>query len=126
MVKSAVIDQVKQDFSFIEQNPKILGLMLYGSSLRDDNSSHNDIDICIVAPKQNLYEIYRYIMHNLNHHVGDYDIRFFEELPLDIQGEIIDHGIVVYSPDEPALYEYFFFAARKEWEELKFHIKQSI
>jgi len=126
MVKRAVIDQIKRDFSFIQQNPKILGLLLYGSSLRNDNITPNDIDICVVAPKQNLYSIYQYIMHNLNQHVGDYDIRFFEELPLDIQGEIMEHGLVIYSPDEPALYEYFFFAARKDWEDLKFHITHSI
>lgn len=126
MVKKTLIHQIKQDFSFIAQNPKILGLFLYGSSLAEDSTKPNDIDICIVAPNQNLYELYQYIIHNLKRHVAAYDIRFFEELPLYIQGEIIDNGVLVYSPDEPLLYEYFFFSARKEWEDLKFRLNYLI
>jgi len=126
MVKKAIINQIKQDFSFIAQNPKILGILLYGSALDENNTVLNDIDICIVAPNQNLYEIYQFIMRHLTRHLIEYDIRFFEELPLDIKGEIMDHGIVIYASDEPALYEYFFFAARKEWEEMKFRMKYLI
>jgi predicted nucleotidyltransferase len=123
MVRERIIKQIKKDFQFIKNNPKILGLLLYGSHLRDDTIDPRDIDICIVAPNQNLYEMYQYIMSNLKSHIGDYDIRFFEELPLHIKGPIMEEGLVIYSPDEPALYEYFFFSARKEWEDHKLQMK---
>ena len=125
MAGETIINQLKEDFQFVKKNPAILGVMLYGSHLTDDNTVRSDIDVCIVVPNYNLYEIYRFVMSKLKNHINDYDIRFFEELPLHIKGEIIENGKVIIAADEPALYEYF-FPFRKEWEDQKFRLKQLI
>jgi hypothetical protein len=125
MAKETLINQLKEDFQFVKKNPAILGVILYGSHLTDDDTIRSDIDVCIVAPDYKLYEIYRFVMRNLKKHIDDYDIRFFEELPIHIMGEIIENGKVIITADEPALYEYF-FPFRKEWEDQKFRLKQII
>ena len=125
MAGETIINQLKEDFQFVKKDPAILGVMLYGSHLTDDNTVRSDIDVCIIAPDHNLYEIYQFVMSNLKNHIDDYDIRFFEELPIHIMGEIIENGKVIITADEPALYEYF-FPFRKEWEDQKFRLKQII
>ncbi|MHA1720375.1 MAG: nucleotidyltransferase domain-containing protein, partial [Promethearchaeota archaeon] len=58
MVKDRIISQIKSDFRFILENKSILGVILYGSYLSGDESNRSDIDICIVASDQNLYQIH--------------------------------------------------------------------
>lgn len=125
MARETIINQLKEDFQFVKKNPAILGVMLYGSHLTDDDTIRSDIDVCIVAPDYKLYEIYRFVINNLKKHINDYDVRFFEELPIYIMGEIIENGKVIITADEPALYEYF-FPFRKIWEDQKFRLKQLI
>lgn len=69
----------------------------------------------LVVPKGNLADVLDFLLKNLKHNRDKYDIRFFEELPLVIQGNILDLDILIYSPDAPELYEYLFFKARKDW-----------
>ena len=115
------MEQLKRDFRFLEQNPKILGVLLYGSHVSELNTPSSDIDICIVTPNQNLHQMYEYIMENSNSNFSGYDVRFFEELSLYIQAEIIENGIIIYCQDEPTLFEYF-FRYRKQWADQKYRL----
>ena len=45
-----------------------------------------------------------------------YDVRFFEEMPLYIQINIIKSNKIIYSKDVYELYEYFYYF-RKLWED---------
>ena len=121
MVDPALILELKEDFSFILKNSAIFGVMLYGSYLTGDETNRSDIDICIVTPEQNLYQMHKYINHNLERHQDRYDIRFFEELPLYIQGNIIENGKVILSHDITELYEYF-YPFRRQWVHEKWRI----
>lgn len=47
-------------------------------------------------------------MEHLEHNIQDYDIPFFKELPLVIQGEIMENGIPIISNNLFELYEHFF------------------
>jgi predicted nucleotidyltransferase len=123
MVEGSIIAKIKKDFSFIKTNPHILGLFLYGSYAHDYADETSDIDLCFVVPKYDLYEIWSFIIEELKGKQSQYDIRFFEELPLEIQGEVMDLDILIYSPNEPELYEYLFFKARKDWEDWKYKLK---
>jgi predicted nucleotidyltransferase len=118
-------DEIYRLFQFTLENPKILGVLLYGSYVNNQAHSLSDIDICIVVPGENNYGMYKYIMHNFKGDYDKYEIRFFEELPLHIQGQIIDSGIVIISPDMPALYEYFYHF-REDWIDLQYQLKNCI
>lgn len=122
MVEKSIIEQIRNDFKFVLDNPRILGVLLFGSYLTGDNSNRSDIDICVVSDNEKIIDTYNYIMVNLKKNIDKYDIRFFQELPLYIKGEIIDNGRVIICSDEPALYEYFFYY-RKLWREQQLRIK---
>lgn len=121
-IDEKIKDQIKEDFSFVKDNPKILGIMLYGSTIYGKDHQKSDIDICVVTTYKKLINAYDYIMENLQNNLELYDIRFFKELSLVIQGEIIENGIPVITPDIYELYEYF-FPFRKRYEDWKFKIK---
>jgi len=121
MVKKAVVEQIQLDFNFTKKNPKILGILLYGSRVTEDITSRSDIDICVVVPNHDLHQIYEYLMENFQGNVEGYDIRFFEELSLYIQAEVIEKGVVLICQDEPTLFEYF-FKYRKRWQDQKYRL----
>jgi len=109
------IESIKKEFSFLFESEDILAILLYGSAATGDETPRSDIDICIVLPsrkymKDILNEIYR----KLDVFTKKYDVRFFEELPLYIQINIIESNKIIYSKDIYELYEYFYFI-RKLW-----------
>ncbi len=116
--KNKTILMVQQDFEKLSHYKQFLGFLLYGSWVRGEQSPRSDIDICIVAPDQDLVEAYEIVIEHLDRDPDPYDIRFFEELPLYMQGQVIEDGEVVFSPDEGELYEYF-YPFRKEWNDQK-------
>ena len=111
------IESIKKDFSFLFGRDDILAILLYGSAAAGDETPRSDMDICIVLPsrkymKDILNEIYR----KLDVFTKKYDVRFFEELPLYIQINIMKSNNIIYSKDIYELYEYFYFI-RKLWED---------
>ncbi|MBN1801551.1 MAG: nucleotidyltransferase domain-containing protein [Candidatus Lokiarchaeota archaeon] len=120
-----IINRVKEDFNFIKANPKILGVILYGSKIHGFHHQKSDIDICIATTYEKLVDAYNYIIENINFNQEIYDIRFFNELPLVIQGEIMENGIIAISNDIYSLKEYF-FTYRKMYDDWKFKIEHCI
>lgn len=113
-------------FSFTLDNPAILGVLLYGSHAAGDATPRSDVDICIVAPDLPPYEAWKHVVRNMGGEAQDrFDIRVFGELPLQIQGKILEEGVVIVSPDVPALYERL-FSVRKEWEDWKFKMTHCV
>ena len=117
-----MISELQAKFKFLSTDPHILGIIFYGSFATKQNHAKSDIDICIVAGKSSKYPLYKKIMAGFPEDISNYDIRFFEELPLLIRGKIIEEGVVLYTPDMGKLTEYFFFSTRKELEEYRFRI----
>ncbi|GAH14027.1 unnamed protein product, partial [marine sediment metagenome] len=81
-------------------------------------TNRSDIDICIVAPNKENYELLSVFLRNIDVVSKKYDIRFFSELPLYIKIQVINDGILIYSLDKLDLYEYFYFY-RKLWADQK-------
>jgi len=111
------IETIKKDFSFLYSREDVLGILLYGSVAKGEETQRSDIDICIISPSCKdklglLNEIYR----KLDVFSKKYDVRFFEELPLYIQINVIKNNKMIYSKDVYDLYEYFYYF-RKIWED---------
>lgn len=111
------IEPVRKDFFFLSSRDDILAILLYGSVVKGEDTPHSDIDICIVAPsckdkRSLLNEIYR----KLDVYLKKYDVRFFEELPLYIQINILENNKIIYSKNVYELYEYFYYF-RKLWDD---------
>ncbi len=118
MVKKELLEQIYTDFSIIIQKKEILGILLYGSYLRDNETNRSDIDICIVAPNEDINQLISYILQNVNITSKKYDVRIFQELPLYIKFPIIEKGELIYTPNKLDLYEYFYLY-RKLWNDQK-------
>ncbi len=111
------IETVRKDFFFLTSRKDILAILLYGSVAKGDDTPQSDIDICLISPlnkdkKSLLNEIFR----KLDVFSKKYDVRFFEELPLYIQVDVIENNKIIYSRDIYELYEYFYHF-RKLWED---------
>ncbi len=118
MVKKEQITQIYNDFQEIFNKKDILGVLLYGSVVRDTETKKSDIDICVVAPNEDKHQLISFLLQNINVNIKKYDVRLFSELPLYIKIQIIEKGILIYSPDNLELYEYF-YPYRKLWADQK-------
>ena len=118
MVEDKLLNQLADDFSEIIKNKEILGILLYGSYVEERNSNRSDIDICVVAPNEDKYELISQLLQNINVNAKKYDIRVFNELPLYIKIHVIQHGVLIYSSNKLDLYEYFYIY-RKLWDDQK-------
>jgi len=118
LVKKEQITQIYNDFQEIFDKKDILGVLLYGSLVRDTETTKSDIDICVVAPHEDNHQLISFILQNINVDLKKYDVRLFSELSLYIKIKIIEKGILIYSPDNLELYEYFYLY-RKIWADQK-------
>ena len=84
----------------------------------DKETSRSDIDVCIVAPNEDLHQLISFILQNVNVTSKKYDVRVFQELPLYIKIQVIENGELLYSANELDLYEYFYMY-RKLWNDQK-------
>jgi len=124
VVKKELLDQIYNDFSHVIKKKDILGILLYGSYSKSKNINRSDIDICIVAPNEDLHQLLSFILQNVNVSAKKYDVRIFNELPLYIKIHIIEDGLLIYSSNKLDLYE-FFFIYRKLWNDQKHRQKIS-
>ena len=118
MVKKELLDQIYNDFSYVIKKKDILGILLFGSYSKSKDTNRSDIDICIVAPNEDLHQLLSFVLQNINVEANKYDIRIFNELPLYIKIHIIEDGLLIYSSNKLDLYE-FFFIYRKLWDDQK-------
>ncbi len=114
-ISTSMENDIKDDFEFIKD--EVMGVLLFGSSVRYERTERSDIDICIVGPKNR--EVILKIFQRVG---GKYDVKVFEELPLMVQMGIIENNIVIFG-DEVDL-SYYFYRYRKRWRDNKFRIEK--
>lgn len=106
--------ELKNEFVFLKE--KVLGILLYGSYAKGEETPKSDVDICIVVGnREKMDKILREVLRKID---KDYDIKLFEELPLHIKMNIIENNKIILTKDRTELYEYFYFY-RKLWEDQK-------
>jgi predicted nucleotidyltransferase len=114
--------RIALDFAFLADDEEVLALLPFGSAARDDADPRSDRDICIVAPElreaRTRRMFLRAIFERLDVREKRYDLWFFEELPLYLKIQVIEHHEVILCRDLPALYEYLYFY-RRLWGDQK-------
>lgn len=118
MVENKLLNQILEDFSDLIENKKVLGILLFGSYAINQETNRSDIDICVISPDEKMGDLLSYIWQKINVALRKYDVRIFSELPLYIKIQIIEKGILIYSPNKFDLYEYFYIY-RKLWADQK-------
>ena len=83
------------DFAFLADDDEVLAILLFGSAARDDADQRSDKDICIVAPElsdpRTRLVFLRAIFERLDVTGKRYDLWFFEELPLYMKIQVVEH-----------------------------------
>ncbi len=118
MVKEELLKQIKDDFINVLDKEKVLGILLFGSYANETQTNRSDVDICVVAPEEDSFNLYSIFLEKINVVSKLYDIKFFTELPLYLKIQVIENGILVHSSNELDLYEYF-YRFRKLWADQK-------
>ena len=118
MVENKLLSKILEDFSDIIEYKKILGILLFGSYAINQETNRSDIDICVVAPEEQISDLLSYVWQKINVSSKNYDVHIFSGLPLYIKIQVIEKGILIYSPNKFDLYEYFYIY-RKLWADQK-------
>ncbi|AEA46598.1 nucleotidyltransferase domain-containing protein [Archaeoglobus veneficus] len=109
-----LLRELREDFR--EFATDCLGVLLYGSYARGEETKRSDVDVCLVMPsKQAISRVFGKLG-------GKYDIKVFEELPLYIRVDIVRNHVKVYSKDELDLYLY---RQMKIWKDMEHRIKEN-
>lgn len=91
----------------------VLAVLHYGSSIDGTAHAYSDIDLCIVAPTiatEKKKQIGVYFASK------NYDVKFFDELPIILKMEVMRCHRVLYISDECRLFEHFLF-----WQKIYDH-----
>lgn len=82
-----------------------IGAFLWGSQVEGRAHERSDIDICVVAgpgvDRQALYS--RLLRHVIR---PGYDVKIFEDLPLYLQGAVLEADALIWARNEVELFEY--------------------
>ena len=79
---------------------------MFGSYADDSYTIRSDIDICLVAGKRNVKEIFNMFL--AEDVTEKYEIKIFEMLPLYMKAEVLENAVVVWANDEPGMSYYFY------------------
>jgi len=138
-VDNETFEELKRDFSWVEDDKRILAVLLFGSKVSEEDHSRSDVDLAIVVPgSSNFYydckgvsdekvdssEVLGEVFMEVNTASKDYDVHVFEELPLHIQIAIINEHQIVHTSDKYGMYEYF-YNYRQLWKDQKHRNKMS-
>ena len=119
MVGKELLRKIEKDFSIFKD--KILGILLFGSVVREDTTKRSDIDICLVVGNKNVKEVFDILLEsNLT---SKYDVKIFENLPLKLKGEVLENNVEIWARDEFEL-SYYLYKYRKIWEDQKLSLKK--
>ena len=124
MVDQQLLKELRKNFRFSLHIPEILGIVLFGSHLKNQATIRSDIDICVVTENKPSLSLWNQIVDDQPDPQESYSIYFFHELPLYIKKDIFSEGLVIVSPDEPRLHE-FFFPYRKIWQDEKYIMRNA-
>lgn len=94
--RNELLESLKEDFK--EFADSCLGILLYGSYARGEETRRSDVDVCLVKPEKGVFDK---VLRKLG---GKYDVKVFEELPYYVRIEVIKNHIRVYEKDELDFY----------------------
>lgn len=108
--------ELKKDFAFIKD--EVQGVLLFGSAVKGELNKRSDIDIALVNPGTD--KVLLKVFARLG---GKYDVKIFEDLPLHIKMDLINHHLVIFG-DEVEL-SYYFYQFRKVWNDTEYRIRSN-
>ncbi|MFW6160751.1 MAG: type VII toxin-antitoxin system MntA family adenylyltransferase antitoxin [Acidobacteriota bacterium] len=94
----------------------ILAVLLFGSSVREKETSKSDVDICLIMTPETQASNQKKLINSQKRldYLKDFlfDIHIFQQLPLYIRKRILKEGKILFVRDEDKLYEIAFRTAQ--------------
>ncbi|KXA95989.1 hypothetical protein AKJ39_05220 [candidate division MSBL1 archaeon SCGC-AAA259J03] len=115
----------------MEEDDRVLAVLLFGSVARREDHSKSDIDVALVVPGASHFyydcrgisdmevkkeDVLMKVYREVDPDSGKFDVHIFEELPIHIQMNVIKDHRIIYTSDRYGMYEYF-YNYRKLWED---------
>jgi predicted nucleotidyltransferase len=100
--------QISKDFDFLKSHLK--GIILFGSYADNSSTPRSDIDICLVAGKSDVKEIFNMVLES--NATEKYDIKIYETLPVYMKAEVLGSAVIIWAQDETEL-SYYFYKSRR-------------
>lgn len=100
-------DQIllKNFISEVKKDPDIVALILYGSSAK--NGDYKDIDVCLIPYNQTQEIPLKKILYYKGNFPSKLDIQFFNDLPLYIKHEVLNHGKLLINKDFDRVFDIY-------------------
>lgn len=106
---------IENDFSFLKEKEGVLAVLLFGSRVTRREHGRSDVDICIVAPKEDSWSLWLDVDRRVRSK-GRYDFHIFEDLGLRLKHQVMENYEIIWCRDEFKLQEYF-YTYRKLWND---------
>lgn len=90
--------ELKDLIKLLKQNKSVTDIIQFGSSLT--SASPRDIDLCIMTKKKLTLKQKLQFQRNIPE---QFDINFYEELPLHLKKEVLTTGEIIFTRDYYAL-----------------------
>ncbi len=96
--------ELKDVVTLLKRNKAVTNIIQFGSSLT--SASPRDIDLCIMATKKLTLKQKLQFQRNLSE---QFDINFYEDLPLNLKKEALTTGKILFTRDYYALLKELMF-----------------
>lgn len=100
--------EVEGDFAFLKDKEGVLAILLFGSRVKGRVHGRSDVDVCVVAPGEDAWDLWLEIDRKVRPKGKDYDVHIFEDLGLRLKHSVIRNHEVVWCRDVRRLEEYFY------------------
>jgi len=109
--KAAELDRL---LAMVKQDKEVLGVIIFGSAARQEQTPLSDVDLCLVMTPQPKPFGSTTLSHKRLEYMKDnsLDVRIFQQLPLYIRVRVLREGRVLFVRDENQLYELAFRTAQ--------------
>ena len=91
--------EIKKDLKELKKHA--LAILQYGSTVDQTSHQKSDTDICIIAGKKDIKELFNQLLQNKA--TQKYDIKIFEQLPLKIKASVIENHKTLWTRDDTEL-----------------------
>ncbi|MCG3217417.1 MAG: nucleotidyltransferase domain-containing protein [Candidatus Heimdallarchaeota archaeon] len=116
MVNAELINQLEKDLKMLMEESEVIGIVLFGSIVTNQDHHQSDIDICVVVSEPESSETFHKV---LRFNQPPYDIKLFHNLPVHVGIEVINNHFIIYERKEFEISEFFYFKRRMYEDEMR-------
>jgi predicted nucleotidyltransferase len=107
-------EEIEKLLAKARQDTEVLGVVLFGSAARQEQTVLSDVDLCLVMmPQPEPFETATFLRKRLEYlKDSSLDVRIFQQLPLYVRRRVLKEGQILFTRNESLLYELAFRTAQ--------------